>query len=391
MRGCSTSNDAASRSRIEVMSRFFRHLAISALTACLTPAAVLWAQATPEPPKASTTIEITSDAPWQDAGLDVQPGDTLRITASGSVQFPASEAGGPDGLPRTWWDLLAARTLSDANRGALIGRIGSEAAYPFLIGPNHESSVTAAGRLYLGINRSDNERPAGTFHVTIEIVRGAGAPAAVDEARLPVPTQALLDQIPARVVDAANTPGDRVNFVIVGSEEQVKRALQSAGWVLVDRSVKDAIFQGLLATLAMQSYTRLPMSELFLFGRPQDFGYAHADPVKVVASQHHFRLWKAPFEVQGTPVWAGAATHDIGFEKDPRNNSVTHKIDPDVDKEREYIASSLQATGAVAKTLYLTPSQAVKEARTAHGANFFSDGRTLVVILIPERSASEKA
>ena len=128
-------------------------------------------------------------------------------------------------------------------------------------------------------------------------------------------------------MDAEGNPGDRVNFLIVGSEEKVKQALRDAGWVQVNRSVKDALIQGALATFSKQAYTQLPMSELRLFGRPQDFGFAHADPLVVVAARHHFRIWKAPFQVQ--TLWAGAGTHDVGLEKDQRNGKLTHKIDPD--------------------------------------------------------------
>jgi hypothetical protein len=125
------------------------------------------------------------------------------------------------------------------------------------------------------------------------------------------------------------------------------------------------------------------MSELYLFGRAQDFGYARADPVAVIATRHHLRLWKAPFEVDGQTVWAGAATHDMGFEEDQRNGKITHKIDPAVDDERAFVASSLQETGQVLGESYLEPADPVQEARTATGGSFHSDGRVLVIALRP--------
>jgi hypothetical protein len=77
----------------------------------------------------------------------------------------------------------------------------------------------------------------------------------------------------------------------------------------------------------------------------------------------------------------GAATHDIGFDRDQRNNGVTHKIDPDVDLERDFVSQSLDDTGLVASLTYVVPSQPSKEARTATGATFHSDGRMLVIQL----------
>src|SRR6266545_3795692 len=68
-----------------------------------------------------------------------------------------------------------------------------------------------------------------------------------------------------------------------------------------------------------------------------------AEPYAMVASRHHFRIWKSTATYNGQPLWAGAGTHDIGFEKDQRNGKVTPKIDPAVDGERDHIGESLQA------------------------------------------------
>jgi hypothetical protein len=178
--------------------------------------------------------------------------------------------------------------------------------------------------------------------------------------------------------------GDRVNFLIIGSEAKVHQALDAAGWIQPDKSVQNTILRGALASFSREAYVTLPISNLMLFGRNQDFGYAQADPIKVVATRHHFRLWRAPFAVDGQPLWAGAGTHDIGLEKDQRNGKLTHKIDPAVDGERDYIAQSLQDTGLVAKLDYMTPTNPITEAKTATGGGFHSDGRTLVVYLQPD-------
>jgi hypothetical protein len=101
----------------------------------------------------------------------------------------------------------------------------------------------------------------------------------------------------------------------------------------------------------------------------------------MVASRHHFRIWKAPFTWNGQPVWVGAGTHDIGFEKDQRNGKVTHKIDPAVDGERENIGESLQKAEKVKSLTYYLPPKPVQMAKNATGGTYHSDGRLLVVFL----------
>ena len=329
---------------------------------------------------------------WHDTEIDLQRGDRLSIKASGTLRYPGQKESGPEGLKRGWRDLLRNFPLNDFGRGAFIGRIGeSSGARPFFVGPERSSKVRSDGRLYLGINQRDSDTPEGSFQVQVEIVRDMAPPVAVDESRLPQLTQRMLDELPRRVVDVDGTLGDRVNFLILGSEVQVKEALAAGGWVAVNRSVKDAFFQGLLATLSRQSYTQLPMSELMMFDRPQDFGYALGDPLMVVAARHHFRIWKAPFSVDGETLWVGAGTHDIGFEKDKRTGKITHKIDPATDKERDFIGKSLEETGEVAKLDYMTAANPVTEAKTAHGASYHSDGRTLIVVLNPDQRDQSEA
>lgn len=329
---------------------------------------------------AQGSIEISGSKPWTDSGIDVQAGDTIVVNASGSVTSDGKPAT-PDGSQRNWRDLLKTFPINEAARAALIGRVG-EAARPFLVGSRRESRAPISGRLFLGLNLPPGEIAQGSFKVTVKRVAGEKKP--VVSGPIPKLTQEQLDQVPPRVVDDAGTPGDRTNFIIVGSEEKVRSALQAAGWIIVDKNIKDTILRGALASLSRQAYTTIPMSELKVFGRSQDYGYAQGDPLKVVASRHHFRIWRAPFTVEGRTAWVGAGTHDIGFDKDQRNGNITHRIDSDVDKEREYIGQSLSQTGEVALLDYMTSKNPVREAKTAHGQAYSSDGRTLIIYMTPE-------
>jgi len=190
-----------------------------------------------------------------------------------------------------------------------------------------------------------------------------------------------LDGLPRRVNDEFQNLGDMVNFVLVGSEEQVKGALDAANWHLADTDNRGAVMNAVLQTIDKKDYLAMPMSTLYLFGRRQDFGYEMAEPYAMVASRHHFRLWKAPFTYDGQTVWVGAGTHDIGFEKDQRNGKVTHKIDPAVDGERDNIGGSLQKSNRTKSLAYYLPPDPVQEARNATGGGYHSDGKLLVVFL----------
>jgi len=191
----------------------------------------------------------------------------------------------------------------------------------------------------------------------------------------------IIDGLPRRVNDQFQNQGDMVNFVIVGPLQKVQEALTAADWNVADRDVKESVMKAVLQTYEKKAYLGMPMSELYLFGRVQDYGYEQAEPYAVVASRHHFRIWKASVPWNGQDVWVGAGTHDIGFEKDQRNGKVTHKIDPAVDGERDNIGGTLQKGGKVKSLTYYLPPNPVQDAKNATGGGYHSDGRILVITL----------
>jgi hypothetical protein len=210
----------------------------------------------------------------------------------------------------------------------------------------------------------------------------AAAPALkISDTALDTQLRKDIDSLPRRVNDQFQNQGDMVNFVIVGNLQKVQDALTAADWHVADRDVKESVLKAALETYQKKAYLAMPMSELYLFGRVQDYGYEQAEPYAVVASRHHFRIWKAPFQWNGRDVWAGAGTHDIGFEKDQRNGSVTHKIDPAVDGERDNIGATLQKSGKVKSLTYYLPPDPVMGAKNATGGGYHSNGQILVIQL----------
>lgn len=184
----------------------------------------------------------------------------------------------------------------------------------------------------------------------------------------------ILDLLPTRVLDAQGNEGDMVNLLIVACREQLENAFEQASWIQVDRSKRKA---ALHIVKEQRSYREMPMSNLFLFGRSQDYGYAIAE--SMIARRHHLRIWKTDYEIDGCPVWVGAGTHDVGLEKNKHNWTLTHKIDPYVDDERDFIARSLLQTHLIGRVAYLSPSDSVSGAQTATGGSYHSDGRMLFV------------
>jgi hypothetical protein len=252
-------------------------------------------------------------------------------------------------------------------------------------GQQLKSQLATAAQVFMSGQFGIGKSEAGAANATsVGAASGADAaptPLKVSDAPLDPQLRKGIDSLPRRVNDQFNNQGDMVNFVIVGSQKDVQAALAAASWHVADTDNNKAVLNALEQTYNSKDYLAMPMSTLYLFGRKQDFGYEMAEPIAMVASRHHFRIWKAPFTWRGSEVWCGAGTHDIGFAKDKRNGSVTHKIDPSVDGERDNIGSSLQNTKQAKTLTYYLPSDPVQDAKNATGDGYHSDGRLIVIFL----------
>ncbi|MGA2095736.1 MAG: LssY C-terminal domain-containing protein [Candidatus Acidiferrum sp.] len=337
-------------------------------------------------PRVSQEVQLTGDQIWVDTGIEVRAGEHVVATATGTLRFPDQQTDTtPAGIARGFKDLLRRLPFNDAGRGAVIGRIGEQdIAQPFLIGAKRDVVSPVSGRLSVGINQLSSDTGDGTYAIRIEIYP-PDANAVLYTAKA-VPSirgvdNDLFSKIPRRVSDKAGDLGDMVNFLIIGSQGAIEKVFTAAGWVRVDGNVKETVLHGILESISKDSYLTMPMSPLYLFGRQQDYGWAHAEPISVVASRNHLRIWRAPFDLRGQTVWVGAATHDVGFEKDQRNNGLTHKIDPDIDLERDYVEKTLSSTGLVAEVAHILPENPMQEAKTATGGSFHSNGQVLVLRL----------
>jgi hypothetical protein len=325
--------------------------------------------AMPAPLEAAATLQFSlafpPDVPLWDTGITLRAGDLAEISPVEGTCDPLG-VGGHAGL-------LQILPVPGAHFGALIGRLGHDE--PFVIGAHLLTNIQTAVPLFLGANTNGEGACLDQYKVQVSI-----RPQLVDSGISNDHAVLIshLDRLPRRVRDASGRPGDPLNFVLIGAYPTVRAVLSAAHWSVADEKKLPAAVHAVLATWAREGYTQMPMSKLYCFGRVQDFGYELAKPLKVAASRHHFRMWLVPWQIDGKDVWIGAATHDIGFTRDHRNGHLTHKIDANVDDEREFILHSL---GDEDSPFYFTPQDPVREAHNATGDRFYSDGRVLVMVL----------
>ncbi|HEV8074795.1 MAG TPA: LssY C-terminal domain-containing protein [Candidatus Acidoferrum sp.] len=188
----------------------------------------------------------------------------------------------------------------------------------------------------------------------------------------------MIKMLPSRVTNAEGREGDMLNLIFQAREEDLQEAFAQAGWLKVEKS-KRLIFWHLLWQRG--HYTKLPMDRLYVFGRAQDYSYALPDPLSIVARRHHLRIWKTGRVVDGVPLWVAAATHDVSIHLVKHKFRLFHRIDPNVDAERDFIAGNLSETKRLTREEYVNCPQPVSGAQTATGQDYYSDSRMLLLEL----------
>ena len=248
------------------------------------------------------------------------------------------------------------------------GVIFLPAAPVFLLTRGHDSTVVKSTEITAEINGACSVPYSGLI------------PSRKDPSQL----SEMMEYLPPRVFNGEGRAGDMVNLAFVARSEDLQSAFARAGWVKTDKWTPAFVWHLIRHG---SSDARLPMARFYLFGRLQDYSYALPEPNAVMSRRHHLRIWKTDYTVGRTPIWVAAATHDIAIEIAKRGRLINHRIDPEVDAERDFVGSNLSATWSVTRLEYVQGVDPVLQAETSSGESYYSDGRILLLDLQPTTSA----
>ena len=225
--------------------------------------------------------------------------------------------------------------------------------------------------------------PAGT-DLQVQIVRPSmlksrdtwsGWPVLPLDAKL----KSIVEKTPIRVYTKSNDPSDLINLMFLGSRQQLIAAFQEAGWFQAHSLSMNSAAKSVQATLRQSGYTQAPVSLLTLNGKPPDIVFQKS--LDTFAKRHHIRIWKEPETYKGQDVWVGAATHDIAISTARKATKWSHRIDPHIDREREWIETDLLYAGTARAYALVDRPNVPRKAANATGDEVLTDGQISIVAL----------
>jgi LssY C-terminus len=197
-----------------------------------------------------------------------------------------------------------------------------------------------------------------------------------------------LERLPCCTMNAEGTvDGDPLNIIFVGEINDIFSALLDRQWNMTEVVDLESSWQEAKAFLLGTSFRYAPASPLYFYARRQDV--TMQKPRSTINARNHLRLWRAPMQFEGKPVWVGQVSRDIGvrFTLDTWNLA-THRIDPHVDCTREDLVQDLFRSGRVIKVGYVTGGPVATLAsprKNLTGDWYISDGLRAVLVFSHNR------
>lgn len=194
--------------------------------------------------------------------------------------------------------------------------------------------------------------------------------------------QKELADLPMVTRTAQDIPGDPINVGLVGDTRDVLCAMHAAGWYPADPITLRSSIEIAGSVLLDRPYRDAPVSNLYYLGRREDLAFEK--PAGSSADhRHHVRFWKVLDQGQEKrPVWLGAVTFDKGVGVSHYTGAVTHHIDADIDAERRFFATDLEAAGMVEARYQVTGIGPTLAGRNGGGDRYYTDGEVWVLRLV---------
>ena len=190
-----------------------------------------------------------------------------------------------------------------------------------------------------------------------------------------------LARSPRHTTTAQGRQGDAINVAFIGTEEELHRMFAAAGWYAADAITLETSIRIAADVVVHKPYAHAPVSDLYVWDRKQDAAFEQ--PVGDSPKQrHHVRFWcSREVDRQGEPLWLGAATYDERVELSRTTGGITHKIGPEIDRERNKLVNDAARAGVLDGYYWVDPFHKDRQGRNGGGDPYVTDGRLAVGVI----------
>ena len=187
-------------------------------------------------------------------------------------------------------------------------------------------------------------------------------------------------QMPTHSESILGTLQEPISLIVLAQNERAfLKVFREAGWQLADKPGFGTMSRAAFAIWFNREYETAPVTPAFWNGQPHNFGFQAETTDKSLRQRHHARFWQTGFRTtDGLLIFVGTASFDEGLKW-----GLTHRIDPNIDAERDLLAIDLQNTGLVNSTSSIQLVEPVL-GQNLTGDPFFTDGKAAIMQAVPD-------
>ena len=166
-----------------------------------------------------------------------------------------------------------------------------------------------------------------------------------------------------------------LSFLIVAkNDSDLIQKFKASGWLLADRFNFKTIEKLYETGRDNKPYPTGPVTPSFWSDKTQDFSFEKPTVQNTIRVRHHCRFWETNIRTEdGSTLYIGYANFDEGTKW-----LITHKVAPDMDKERESLFADLLKTRSIKdyqKIQFNPPTKGYSYS----GDFFYTDGEAYVI------------
>ncbi|OGH05139.1 MAG: hypothetical protein A2W22_05700 [Candidatus Levybacteria bacterium RBG_16_35_11] len=168
-----------------------------------------------------------------------------------------------------------------------------------------------------------------------------------------------------------------LSFLILAKDDrELIDVFKKAGWFLADRITLKRSLIELLEVIENKPDPTATVHPSIWNNTVQNFSFSKPTAKNTIRQRHHGRVWKTNVKtVTGQTLYVVTASYD------PRMKTFfSHKVDADIDAEREFLFKDLLKTGEIesySKINFVAPTQG----RNFQGDFFYTDGKAYLIYL----------
>jgi len=191
-----------------------------------------------------------------------------------------------------------------------------------------------------------------------------------------------LAALPMVTRTGSGIPGDALNVGLVGSKEDVLRAMHAADWFPADPITLRTSIEIIGSVVLDRPYHDAPVSPLYYEGKKEQLAFEKPDG-RSANKRHHVRFWLVLDQGKdGRPVWLGSITFDRGVGLSHDTGQVTHHIGPNIDAERDLLMRDLREAGMVQNLFQISGTGPTLFGRNGEGDPYYTDGEIDIATLV---------